>query len=74
MLMFSENIVDISISRRQLGDSLALMLMPTCPLLTGHYGDINMSVRRTQGFDILMFMSWPSSLAHKLLLCLCLRG
>ena len=31
-------------------------------------------LRRTQGFDILMLMlmSWPSSLAHKLLLCLCL--
>ena len=79
MLMFSEDIVDISVSARRLADSLALklMLMSAC-LPTGHYSDINISIsiRRTQGFDILMlmltFMSWPSSLAHKLLLRLCL--
>ena len=36
--------------------------------MSGHYSDINI-IRKTQGFDILMLMlmSWPSSLAHKLL-------
>ena len=74
MFMFSEDIVDISISAQQLADGLALMPMSTCPLLTGHYSDINTSIRRMQGFDILMLMSWPSSLAPKLLLCLWLHG
>ena len=49
-LMFSEDIVDISISARRLAGSLALMLISTCPLLSGHHSDL--SIRRMQGFDI----------------------
>ena len=59
MLIFSEDIVDISFSARWLAGSLTLMLMRICQhVLTGHYSDI-------QGFGIpmLMLMSWPSSLA-----------
>ena len=51
MLMFSKNIVDTSWLI-----VLHFMPMPTCPLLTGHYSDINMSIRRMQSFDILMLM------------------
>ena len=38
-------------------------------VLTGNKSDISISVRRTQGFDILMlmFISRPSSQAHNLL-------
>ena len=39
-------------------------------VLTGNNNDISisLSIRRTQGFDILMLMSRLSSLAHKLLM------
>ena len=38
------------------------------PVLTGNNSDISTSTRRTQGFDILILMSRPSSQAHKLLM------
>ena len=48
---------------------LGLCLCLCQHVLTGHYSDayISISIRRAQGFDILMLtlMSWPSSQAHK---------
>ena len=66
-LCASEDSRDISISISFLL-TLMVMLMPTCP---GHHSDISISIRRTQAFVILtlMLLPWPSSLAHKLLLC-----
>ena len=74
MLMFSEDIADISIAL-VLADWLTVFRSYLClslrqHVLTAHYSDI--SIRRTQRFDILMLMlmlmSRPSSLAHELLL------
>ena len=53
---------------------LVLMLIKHVLTDTENNSDISIgiSIRRTQGFDILMLMlmlmSWPSSLAHKLLM------
>ena len=78
MFIFSEDIVDISLKCSLIGwesyaYGLCLCLRLCQHVLTGHYSYINISIsiRRTQGFDIvmLMLMSWPSSQAHKLLLC-----
>ena len=47
---------------------VSLLCLCLCQhVLTGHYSDIsiNISIRRTQDFDIFKLMSWLSSLAHK---------
>ena len=53
MLMFSEDIVDLSI--KVLADWLVILRL--CQhVLTEHYSDINITIRRTQGYDNLMLM------------------
>ena len=48
---------------KMLADWLIVLRLCLCQhVLTGHNSDI--SIRRTRGFDILMLMSRPSSLAH----------
>ena len=51
---------------------MLMLILIANRVLTGNNNDISisLSIRRTQGFDVLMFMlmSWLSSLAHKLLM------
>ena len=82
-LLFVYNLYCYGVWKRSmvLADWLIVLRLCLClclrqHVLTAHYSDISISLRRPQRFHILalmlILMSWPSSLAHKLILCLCL--